>query len=88
MNLKKLETITLWPEPTTAKQVQSFLSFTNFYRHFIHSYSRITLPLTELTRKSAPFQFSDIACDAFNKLKAAFTSYPVLRHYAPVHSCH
>jgi hypothetical protein len=87
MNPKKLETITSWPEPTTAKQVQSFLGFTNFYRCFIHSYSRITLPLTELTRKSAPFQFSDIARDAFNKLKAAFTSYPVLRHYDPNLPC-
>ena len=55
MNPKKLDTITSWPEPTTVKHLQSFLGFTNFYRRFIDSYSRLTLPLTELTKKISGF---------------------------------
>jgi len=40
-----------WPEPKKVKDVQSFLGFANFYRHFIHGYSEIVLPLTHLTRR-------------------------------------
>jgi Reverse transcriptase (RNA-dependent DNA polymerase) len=43
-----------WPEPWKAKDIQSFLGFTNFYRHFIYKYSNITIPLTCLTRKGTP----------------------------------
>jgi hypothetical protein len=49
MNPKKLDTIVSWPEPTSIKEVQSFLGFANFYRRFIDGYSRTALPLTDLT---------------------------------------
>jgi len=54
MNPKKLDTIVSWPKPTSIKEVQSFLGFANFYRRFIDGYSRIALPLTDLTRKKHP----------------------------------
>jgi hypothetical protein len=38
-----LEKVKDWAEPCKVKDVQSFLSFTNFYQHFIHEYSDITL---------------------------------------------
>ncbi|KAK3535522.1 hypothetical protein QTP70_016942 [Hemibagrus guttatus] len=39
-----------WPEPTTVKEFQQFLGFTNFYLHFTWNYSSITSPLTFLLR--------------------------------------
>jgi hypothetical protein len=36
-----------------------FLGFTNFYRHFIHKYSNIVVPLMCLTHKGAPWVFSN-----------------------------
>ena len=30
-----------WPNPTTVKEVQSFLGFVNFYCHFIQDFSHI-----------------------------------------------
>ena len=41
------------------KDIQSFLSFTNFYRRFIFNYSDIVVPLTRLTWKDAPWNFSE-----------------------------
>ena len=77
----KVQTIQDWPEPCKVKDVQSFLSFANFYCRFIHGYSEIVVPLTWLTWKDLKWNFSDACCDAFNKLKTAFLSAPVLTHW-------
>jgi hypothetical protein len=83
MSSDKIQTICDWPEPRKVKDVQSFLGFANFYRRFIHNYSDIVVPLTRLTRKGAPWLFSDDCRRAFNSLKTAFTSAPILSHWIP-----
>ena len=49
MDHSKVEVIQDWPKPRKAKDIQSFLGFTNFYRWFIHDYSGLTVLLTWLT---------------------------------------
>ena len=61
----------------------AFLGFTNFYRKFIQDYSKLILPLTQLTKKGQPFVWSKEADMAFEGLKKAFTSAPVLAHVDP-----
>jgi hypothetical protein len=56
------------------------LGFSNFYRKFIKDYSKIVLPLTQLTQKNQPFIWSTSANTAFEGLKLAFTSTPILMH--------
>ena len=80
MDPVKVQTIQDWPEPRKVKD-QSFLGFANFYRRFIHEYSEIVVPLTRLTQKDLKWNFSDACRDAFNKLKTAFLSAPVLTHW-------
>ncbi|GJE99152.1 polyprotein [Phanerochaete sordida] len=87
MDPKKLDTVASWPEPQNVKDVQSFLGFTNFYRRFVDNYARIVLPLNTLTRKDTPFSFSSACRDAFNALKKALLSYPVLRHFDAARPC-
>jgi hypothetical protein len=48
MDSGKVAAITSWPTPRTKRELESFLSFTNFYRQFIQSYSRIARSITSL----------------------------------------
>src|SRR6266481_6317454 len=72
-----------WPKPQKIKDIQSFLGFTNFYRRFIYKYSRITVLLTWLTHKGVPWHFTNECHSAFQTLKKAFTTAPVLTHWLP-----
>jgi hypothetical protein len=83
MAADKVQTIQDWPEPRKVKDIQSFLGFANFYRRFIYNFSDIVVPLTCLTRKNIPFLFGDKQRAAFNLLKEAFSSAPILTHWVP-----
>ena len=45
-----------WKAPECLREVQSFLGFTNFYRRFIKSYSKICALLMNLTKKDVPWK--------------------------------
>ncbi|GFT15371.1 retrovirus-related Pol polyprotein from transposon opus [Trichonephila clavipes] len=49
-----------FPEPTTIKQVQSFLGLTGYFRKYIKDYSKIAKPLSDLTRKENFLVFSKL----------------------------
>jgi transposase InsO family protein len=80
---EKVAVIKSWKDPSTAKGVQSFLGFCNFYRRFITNYGRIARPLNLLTRKGTLFKWTDECQDAFGQLKEALISAPILRYYEP-----
>lgn len=46
----KVMAVIEWPEPTTVKELQSFLGFANFYSYFIWGYSTVAAPLTDLLK--------------------------------------
>jgi len=77
MDPVKVEAVSEWPTPTNKKEVQSFLGFTNFYQHFICDFSHHGRPLFDLTG-SAEWHWGKEQEDAFQKLKDAITSRPVL----------
>jgi len=81
MSDAKVKTIQEWPKPKKAKDTQFFLGFANFYKFFIFNYSDIVILLTCLTRKDTPWNFDDKCRMAFNTLKQAFTSTPILMHW-------
>jgi len=83
MSDNKVKIIQDWPELKKVKDIQSFLGFTNFYCWFIFNYLDIVIPLTHLTRKDIPWKFDSSYQDAFNSLKKAFTSAPILTHWIP-----
>src|SRR6266481_5479187 len=74
MAQNKIQAIQDWPEPHKVRDIQSFIGFVNFYHCFIHNYSTITVPLTCLTKKNVPLDFSMECWMAFETLKKAFTS--------------
>ncbi|PNX99071.1 retrotransposon-related protein, partial [Trifolium pratense] len=77
MDKAKVQAVLQWPIPTTLKQLRGFLGLAGYYRRFIKSYTTIASPLTDLLKKDS-FQWSDSAMKAFNALKMAITSAPVL----------
>ena len=74
MDPSKVKTVVEWQTPRSLRDVQCFLGFANFYRKFIQDYSKLVLPLTQLTRKGQSFVWSEEADMAFESLKKAFTS--------------
>jgi Reverse transcriptase (RNA-dependent DNA polymerase) len=64
MDPVKTEGIANWPMPKDKHDVQSFLSFCNFYHHFILNYSKEAQPLTALTG-NVPFKWTDEHGKAF-----------------------
>ncbi|GJX71213.1 putative mitochondrial protein [Tanacetum coccineum] len=73
----KIQAIKDWPIPKTVKQLRGFLGLTRYYRMFIRHYAIITKPLTQLLKKQS-FQWNDAAQVAFETLKSAMMSAPVL----------
>jgi hypothetical protein len=80
MDPKKLSAISTWPAPTSRKDLESFLGFTNFYRAFIPHYSDLTCSLTDLLSKELKFSWSTATDISFLKLKEAFTNAISLHH--------
>jgi len=76
----KVKIIQDWLEPKKVKDIQSFLGFASLYHWFIFNYLDIVIPLTYLTQKDILWKFNFSCCDAFNSLKKAFTSAPILTH--------
>ncbi|CAN6687819.1 unnamed protein product [Malus baccata var. baccata] len=74
----KIEVIAKLPQPTSVKNVRSFLGHAGFYRRFIKDFSKISRPLCNLLAKDACFDFNADCHDAFNKLKDLLTSAPII----------
>lgn len=49
---EKTREVAEWPIPTNRKQLQGFLGFAHFYRHFIRNFSRVAAPLSKLNSPS------------------------------------
>ena len=96
MDPEKVSAILDWQTPKSVKEVQYFLGFANFYRRFIKEYSKRVKCLTELTKSEQyvtksgkrrtryrDFHRTAECQKAFDDLKVAFTSAPILAHYDP-----
>jgi len=58
--------------------VTSFLGLTGYYRRFVKNYASVAAPLHFLTKKVQPFIWTEETQEAFEALKEALTSPPIL----------
>ena len=65
--------------PRTVRDVRSFLGMANYYSQFVEGFSEIAKPLYKLTKKDEAFEWTEACQDAFETLKEALVSAPVLR---------
>ena len=78
MDPQKTEAVTNWPRPKNPPEVRSFLGFAGYYRRFVQNFSKITTPLTNLTRKITKYEWTEKCEEAFQELKKRLTSAPIL----------
>ncbi|KAA1116677.1 hypothetical protein PGT21_050140 [Puccinia graminis f. sp. tritici] len=79
MDPTKVKAVSKWPPPKNVTELQRFIGFSNFYRRFIDHFSGIARPLHDLTKDKTPYVWDDHCNKAFETLKTAFTTAPVLK---------
>jgi hypothetical protein len=67
-----------WTRPTSVFEIRSFLGLAGYYRRFIESFSKLSGPLTALTRKNTHFVWTDECKQCFQELKRRLVTAPVL----------
>ncbi|XP_050387420.1 uncharacterized protein LOC126803710 [Argentina anserina] len=74
---EKITCLLNWPKPTTVKAMRGFLGLAGYYRRLVRNFGIIAQPLTQML-KANQFQWSPAADTAFEQLKQAVTTTPVL----------
>ena len=67
-----------YPTPTNLCQLRGFLGIVNWYERFIEHCADLKVPLLKLLRKKQRWIWEDDQREAFEELKAALTTAPVL----------
>lgn len=80
VNPDKVEAIVNYPSPTSIREVRRLLGMATWYNRFIPNFAAKCGPITDLLKKSkSKFIWTPEAESAFNDLKSALISAPVLR---------
>ena len=77
----KLRVLADWPLPTTVRELQSFLSFVNFYSDFIDEQTALTSSLYDMTaarKGTEPVHFTRDDIERFAELKRRLCAAPRL----------
>ena len=75
----KVRAIIEWPRPQSVHDIRSFLGLASYYRGFVRGFSEMARPLTQLTKIGVEWKWSEAQHRAFNRLKLALTTAPVLK---------
>ena len=74
----KVEVMQNFPAPKSVTEVRRWLGLSGYYRRFVKDYSKLAHPLTELTKKDTPFEWTAGAQEAMDKIKEALLQQAVL----------
>ena len=79
-NPDKIEVIKNYHVPTTCNEVRSFVALVSYYRRFIKNLAAIASPLNALLMKGVKFLWSDECQVAFEQLRDALLTAPILSY--------
>ena len=74
----KVHAVREWPTPTNVGHIRSFLGTAGYYHKFIRDFSKLSAPLTHLTKQDVKFEWGPQQQAAFVAIKQAMSSAPVL----------
>ena len=80
---EKLVSIKKMPAPTTPKEIKQFLGLVGYYRKFIPRFADIARPMTNLAKQDIPFECTMQCQAAFEMLKEAIITSPILKYPDP-----
>ena len=80
---EKFDSIKNMPAPRTPKEVKQFLSLIGYYRKFIPKFSDVARPLTNLTKKDMPYEWTPECTKTFKMLKSLLIQEPILKYPEP-----
>ena len=87
MNSKRVRTINEWFKSKIYKEIQVFLNFVNFYKHFIYRYSAIAASLINLLKdskkdkKSNLYHWGEETKQTFQQFRNIFSFASLLIHF-------
>ena len=76
----KIRAVQEFPVPRNVHEVRSFLGLANYYRKFVKDFCQLAAPLHQLTSKKVQFKWTEESNAAFQTLKAALVSAPILAY--------
>ncbi|XP_064606039.1 uncharacterized protein LOC135470920 [Liolophura sinensis] len=84
----KVKAIQCWPTPQTPKEVRSFVGLASYYKRVVKGFSAIARSLYNLTEKGSKFTWT-LECEAaFQNVKEALSSPPILSYPLPGFKVH
>jgi hypothetical protein len=78
MEPSKVDAVLKWPAPKNIHELRSFLGLAGYYRRFVRDFSKVASPLSVLLHKNTPYDWTSAQEQAFNQLKTAVSTAPVL----------
>ncbi len=75
----KIDCLMRYPTPRNVSECRGLLGLAGWMRRFIQGFSLTAEPITRLLKQDVPFHWGAEQEAAFNALKKALTTYPVLR---------
>ena len=60
MEDEQIKVVKNWPKLTLVRDIQIFIGFANFYRHFIQGFSKIAALLTSMLKTTTSFEKSTL----------------------------
>ena len=74
----KIDAVTSSPIPKSVRDDRSFLGLCSYYRRFVPDFAEIAAPLHALTGIYAKFTWTEKCQHAFDQLKSALSTSPIL----------
>ena len=78
-----IEVVPQWEALKYVSEIRSFLGLAGYYRKFIKGFSKLALPLMQLTRKGQAFIWTSQCEASFQELKRRLTTAPILILHDP-----